>query len=341
MNDHSKPNANDHAAAFKIESIHFENIEPSDMNKYSVADVAELKASIELYGLQQNLLVRLITLANATFVRYEIISGHRRYKALCELIAEGKLEYSQIPCRVIEQTTDIHAELQLIFANATSRRLSDYEITYQAGRIKELLTQLQQSGQKIEGRKRDIVAELLQVSPAQVARMESINKNLSSELTAQFESGSIGITAAYEASRLDSDHQAELLEQYQSGVTITPEMAKREQKRQERLRSQPDRQAPAGGEAAAIPIMSGQLDLLGDEVTASPVPMRNVKSMQKPVQNDKSIFCPFCGRVPRIADYNKDVVCCSVARGGCGARLADMSGHGQAIAMWNTRVWEG
>ena len=218
MNEHSKAAGSGDALMFTIEHIPIESIIPSGFNKYIVDDVAELKASIELYGLQQNLLVR----HKPELGGYELLSGHRRYKALQELNAEGKTGFNRIPCRIVKSADDIQAELQLIFANATSRRLTDYEITYQAGRIKELLTQLQESGDKIEGKKREIVAEFLKVSPSQVGRMESINKNLSPELKEEFKDGKINITTAFEASRLNEAQQAEILEKHKAGETITP-----------------------------------------------------------------------------------------------------------------------
>ena len=129
MNDKSKPEGKE-AIAFKIEPIPIESIQPSAMNKYNISDIAELKASIELVGLQQNLVVR----QTEDTTGYELISGHRRLQALTELYAEGHTEFSKIPCKIEKYTDDIQAELQLIFANSTARQLTDFEKTYQAGR---------------------------------------------------------------------------------------------------------------------------------------------------------------------------------------------------------------
>lgn len=222
MNEHSKAEGSGNTPTFKVDHIYIKNISPSERNKYTVDDITELKASIELHGLQQNLLVRKL----GTVEDYEIISGHRRYKALCELTNEGKAGFDFAPCRIIKTSDDIQAELQLILANSTTRRLTDFEITYQAGRVKELLTLLSESGYKIEGRKREIVANMLEVSASQVARMESINKNLTPGLMQAFKEGNINITTAYEASRLKVDQQAEILEKHSVGETITPSKVK-------------------------------------------------------------------------------------------------------------------
>ncbi|MCL2527912.1 MAG: hypothetical protein FWE42_05765 [Defluviitaleaceae bacterium] len=85
---------------------------------------------------------------------------------------------------------------------------------------------MQEGGYKIEGRKRDIVAGLLKTSPSQVARYESINKNLTPGLTEEFKKGSINVTTAFEASRLPEKQQAEALEEHRGGKTLTPDIAK-------------------------------------------------------------------------------------------------------------------
>ncbi|MFF5993681.1 DUF3850 domain-containing protein [Lysinibacillus sp. KU-BSD001] len=220
MNDKSKEAGEKEGVVFKIEHISIDKLRLSEMNKYTVHDVAELKASIELMGLQQNLLVR------KQVDYFEVISGHRRLKAMKELFDEGNEQFKKIPCKIIASTDDIQAELQLILANATARELSDYEKTYQASRLQELLKDLKRSGYKFTGRTREIVAQLMNVSSSQVARMESINKNLTSELKDEFSEGNINITTAYELSKLPEEQQQEAAEEHREGKSLTPAIAK-------------------------------------------------------------------------------------------------------------------
>ncbi len=224
MNDKSKEAGEKEGLAFKIEHIPIEKLSPSEMNKYTVEDVAELKVTIELMGLQQNLLVR--ELGNG----FEVISGHRRLKAMKELYAEGNEQFNRIPCKIMKSADDIQAELQLILANSTARELTDAEKTYQAARLQELLKDLKESGYQFTGRKRDIVAELMKVSPAQVARMESINKKLTPELKEAFSKEDINITTAYEMSRLPEEKQQEVIQEYKEGKALTPSVAKEKRK---------------------------------------------------------------------------------------------------------------
>lgn len=209
MNDPRKKDApqaqGENNRAFKI--IPIDDIVPSPNNKYGIRDIEEMAANIEMVGLLHNLTVR----ETSTAGKYEIVSGERRYRALKMLADDGNAQYSAVPCMVEIQKDALIAELELLFANALARDLTDYEKTYQAGRIKEILQELKGRGHKFKGRMREVVAELLKVSPAQVGRMESINKNLAPEVKTEFEKGNINITAAYEASRLPQEQQAQVL----------------------------------------------------------------------------------------------------------------------------------
>jgi len=324
LNPHSKNQGignNSDTAGFKIEHIPIENIIPSQFNKYSVEDIAELKASIELYGLQQNLLVR----QQPETGKYELISGHRRYRALQELAAEGKAGFERVPCRIIEPIDDLQAELQLIFANATSRRLSDYELTYQTGRVKELLAQLQESGHKFDGRKRDILAELLDMSPSQVHRYESINKNLSPELLQEFKDGKINVTTAYEASRLPEPQQAEVLEEYKAGGTLTPETMKHKQEAgKPYLTASPqERQRRNEKDADMYEAVYQDQQLTPNEADAP----KKIKP------------CPFCGGSANLnREYDKLTNSRWVTCDRCLVSTPGYSGIVAAITAWNKRV---
>ena len=228
MNEQSKAESGDNnTIAFKIDMLDISEIEPSELNKYSVDDVAELKASIELIGLQTNLVVR----RRENTAKYELLSGERRYTAISQLVAEGKEGYNRVPCKIIKSIDDIQAELQLIFANSTARRLTGHELTYQAARLKELLQGLRDGGYEMTGKTRDIVAELLKVSPSQVHRLDSIDKKLIPDLKDEFQKGTINTTTAFELSRLDEEKQKNALAEMHSGAELNPGSVTQKQKK--------------------------------------------------------------------------------------------------------------
>ena len=203
---------------FIVREIPIDKIIPSDKNQYGIREIEELAASIELTGLSHNLVVR--DKEDGTF---ELISGERRLNAL------KMLGWTSAPCKVEKQKNDTLAELQLILSNSTSRELTDYEKTYEAGRLKELLLELKKSGHNIPGKLRDRVAEIMNVSPTQVAIMESINKNLTPGFKEEFKAGSIGISAAYDISTLSPEKQVETHQAYKdSGSSAIKEVKKKE-----------------------------------------------------------------------------------------------------------------
>ena len=152
---------------FKTISISIENLVPSKENFYSTNEegIKELKDSIEVFGLQQNLVAKKIDDNN-----YEIIAGHRRYLALKSLYEEGKEQFKYAPCKIETEEEDIRSKLLLLITNSTARELTDWEKTQQAEKLKELLIEYKKQ-EKLPGRVREIVADILNVATSKIARM--------------------------------------------------------------------------------------------------------------------------------------------------------------------------
>lgn len=178
---------------------------PSDENFYSTEKVEDLKQSIELNGgVKQNLIV-----TNTENGKYRIISGHRRHKASMELTEEGKKEYEKVPCIIETELDKDKEQLLLIMSNSTTRILTDYEKTKQAELLKDILSNIKKK-ENIPGRTREIIADILNTSPTNIARMESITKKLTPELKEEFKKENIGITKAYELSKKTEEEQKEI-----------------------------------------------------------------------------------------------------------------------------------
>jgi len=75
----------------------------------------------------------------------------------------------------------------------------------------------------LPGRVRDMIAETLDTSPAQIGRMNAINNNLIPELADEFKSGGIGMSTAYELSGLPEEKQEEAFSEYKEkgGLSIS------------------------------------------------------------------------------------------------------------------------
>lgn len=208
--------------SFNIVMIDVEDLMPSKDNFYSTENIEELALSIELAGcIEQNLVVK-----PKAHGKHEVIAGHRRRLAALKLVNEGKEEYRKVPCRIKTESDEIKDKLSLIFTNATTRQLSDWEKIQQAKELKEVLLEYKKALEeenkdkpkedKVKmGRIRDIVAQMLNTSTTQVGRMEAIDNNLLQEFKEELEKGNINISTAHELSRLDEEKQAQAYAQYE------------------------------------------------------------------------------------------------------------------------------
>jgi ParB family chromosome partitioning protein len=196
------------------------DITPNAGNFYDVTDIAALKQSIELIGLQQNLVVK--SLGGG---KYEAISGHRRLRACIELADEGKSEFQRVPCKVSTASDTLLERLELIMTNSTARHLSDFEQVRQARELRDILTALKDRD-NIGGRVRDLVAEAMNTSAAKIGRLDAIDHNLAPVFKAKLESGDIALTTAYEISGLTVEQQEAAYESYKQSGTVTVEEIK-------------------------------------------------------------------------------------------------------------------
>lgn len=73
---------------------------------------------------------------------------------------------------------------------------------------------------EITGKLRDIIAELMNESPTNIARMDSINNNATPEIKEEFAKGNIGVTTAYEAAKLPPEEQKAIAEKAAAGENV-------------------------------------------------------------------------------------------------------------------------
>ncbi|WLD26562.1 ParB-like nuclease domain protein [Clostridioides difficile] len=214
----------------EIKSISVYDLVPSENNFYSIEDIEDLKSSIEMFGIKQNLLVR-----ESKDNKYTIIAGHRRRLAVLKLLEENKEneKIKMMPC-MIEKVTGIREKILLITTNSTARELTDFEKMKQAVEMKKLLEELR-TEENIKGKTRDLVAEMLNTSAGQIARLENISKKLMPDFKNEFEKENINVSTAYELSRLEEAEQQSLFEEYQDkgSLSIKDVTEKSEEKKSE------------------------------------------------------------------------------------------------------------
>lgn len=157
----------------QIEYIDIGLIDSDPGNFYELRDIPDLAGDIETVGLQQPLLVR-----PGEDGHVVLISGHRRRAALQLLVDEGKERFRQVPCIRKTGGNALVYEMQLIFANAHTRVLTNAEIGKQAARLEEIFYQLKEQGYEFPGRMIDHVAEACNIKRAKLGRIKKIFTHL-------------------------------------------------------------------------------------------------------------------------------------------------------------------
>lgn len=212
-----------------IKMIEIGKIKASLDNFYSMSDVDILADDIERQGLKHNLVVVEDSDEHDT---YFIKSGHRRYAAIQQLVSEGRYNSKYIPCLIDGSKTKDESILDLIMLNATTRVMSDSEIFKQYEVLKETLDNLKASGDyNLKGRMREKLAEALNVSSAQVGKIENIKHNAVEEVKEAVANGDMKITTADEIAKLPENEQVEIITEKPVSEITTKDVKERKEKK--------------------------------------------------------------------------------------------------------------
>lgn len=224
----TKKQPSDHT---EVVMLDVDQLIPHNKNR-QIKDIDKLAEAIRTAGgIKQPLLVR------AEENGYKILAGHRRTAAAKLLLSQGEKQYNQLPCIVESDLDEDEQEILLIVLNEQQEK-SDYEKVQDAMRLKELISR-KKKDENIPGSVRDMTAEALGETPTQIARYEAINKNLCPELKEELKEGKIGISAAYEASRLEPEQQQQIIQQPERSIKAIKSLSdsdklEKQQKKQQR-----------------------------------------------------------------------------------------------------------
>lgn len=223
---------------FVLKKIPAEKLHPSDKNFYEMdpVEIEALKETIELVGVQENLVVKKIS-AGENAGDYEIIAGHKRHRAVTELLAEGKEVSPLLPCKVESDADGVKNELILIFTNSTQRERSDYCKMQEIQRVRELLEEYAKYN-NVPGRKRDVIAGILNTSKSTIGRLDNIRRNIIPDFLEEYKAGKISTTAANEIAGATPEEQHQLLERYKETGSIKAKEAAQIKEPEQQLQRQ-------------------------------------------------------------------------------------------------------
>lgn len=189
-----------------LKMIDIDLIEPNKNNFYEMSEIEALADDIERQGLMTALVV-----SEQNGGKYELISGHRRLVALKSLIADGRRRNGKVPCFIKGAKPNTETELDLIMLNATQRKYSDADTMREYDELTRIFKELEAEGKTIKGRIRDRIAEALNVSPAQVGKLDNIKHNAIPDIEQAVKAGDMSISTANEVAKLAPEKQQEII----------------------------------------------------------------------------------------------------------------------------------
>lgn len=222
-------------------------VEPAPENFYSQENIEELADSIYSLGQQQPIVLGRVA------GKMKIISGHRRNRANIHNIECGRLSADAKIKYLYKDMTPAQFEIELLAGNMHNRKLTAYEEMEQAKRLTAALQRMRdEDGEELPGKLRKYVAALMGVAETKVAMMSKIDGSATPELKEEFKAGNIGITDAYEASRLPEDEQRQIIKERNIKERI---IERKEQQKTEKEQRDADRQQEptSGWKEGAMP----------------------------------------------------------------------------------------
>ena len=190
-----------------IKMLELTKLRASEENFYSMSDLELLADDIERQGLKHNLVV---VASKDNPDEYRIISGHRRFAAIQLLAEQGRYTSKYVPCFISGSKNEAETMLDLIMLNATTRRMSDAEYLQQYVFLEQTLKDLDAAGEPVGGRMRERIASALNVSVAQVGKIENVLHNGIEEVQQAVRDGEMSISTASAVASLPAEEQKAL-----------------------------------------------------------------------------------------------------------------------------------
>nr|MDE7478232.1 hypothetical protein [Lachnospiraceae bacterium] len=166
-------------------------------------------------------------------------------------VAEGYSQFEFVPAVIKGQIDADTEDAMLIMMNSTQRNKTDWEKVMEHMKLKEIIPKLKKR-QGLDGRTRDIEADMLGVSRGQISIYNTIGTRLDAELMKLFKDGGIGISLAHEAAQLGPELQQKLVDVMLDKGSFTEEdirllVSSRPMDGQMKLKMEADENVPDSG----------------------------------------------------------------------------------------------
>lgn len=240
LNDKSRLQTEPNPVDFREIWLNPYDVKETTENFYRIEQIEELADSILVAGQQQPTMLARVN------GEYLICNGHRRNRANIYNIERGKLSPNAKVRYLYKDMTPAMFSFSLLVGNAFNRRLTDWEEVQQAERLKATLIRLRdEDGVEIPGKLRDCIAELMDTTPTQIARINKITTSAEPEVKEQLKAGNISLNEAYEAARLDPETQQAVSTGDPRGIGDRIREARERKEAEKEISSEPDQEPDA------------------------------------------------------------------------------------------------
>ena len=205
-------------ANFDLREIPLEEIAYHPENKYGMRDLEKLAESLKEKGQQHNAVVRPYTDPENPEIKYQLISGERRHRALAMIGAKTIFTKA-------EDMDDTTALELLDVINLQTRELTEMERAEAVERLFKLVEDRRGQGIDYGGKKtRDVVADIIsndtgKINPATVAQLKKLNELIPEFKTLVRELG-------YQYAQLPEEQQKLIYYAFAQGKELTAKEAK-------------------------------------------------------------------------------------------------------------------
>ena len=189
-----------------LRMIEINDITPNEDNFYEMTEIEELADDIERQGLMSALVVA------ENDGKLILVSGHRRLAAIKMLIDEGRRTNTTVPCYVKSAKSDDETMLDLIMLNATQRTYTNADTMREYEELQKVFKALDAAGKPVKGKIREHIAKILNVSVAQIGKIDNIKHNAIPDVAEAVKSGEMSISTANEVAKLAPEQQKEIIE---------------------------------------------------------------------------------------------------------------------------------
>lgn len=211
-------------ANFDLREIPLEEIAYHPENRYGMRNLEELAESLKLHGQKHNAVVRPFTALDNPKIKYQLISGERRHRAL--VMIGARTIFSKV-----EEMDDLKALELIDVINLQTRELSEMERAEAVARLFKIVEQHKDQGVDYGGVKtREIVAGIMsseteKFNPATVAQYKKLN-DLISVFKVLVDSGDISRELGYQYAQLPEEQQKLIYAAFEQGKELTAKEAK-------------------------------------------------------------------------------------------------------------------